>query len=208
MKPVKMEKKTKSLIVVISAPSGSGKTTIINRLLNKMDGIKRSVSETTRAPRNGEKDGEDYRFISEGEFKKRIESEGYLEWEENFGNYYGTPVREFERALDKGEDIILSIDVKGARTVKSRFPESISVFVMPPSKEELAQRLKNRNTDQEQQVSIRLGEAKRELAAANEYDYLVINEDLDEAVEELKGIIENERVSRKKREKTDGKGRA
>jgi guanylate kinase len=197
--------KKKSLIIVISAPSGSGKTTIITKLLEKTDGVKRSVSETTRQPRAGEEDGTDYHFITEEEFKRKIDENGFLEWEENFGYYYGTPIRQFEEAVDKGLDIILSIDVKGARNVKNRFPESISVFVMPPSKEELAQRLKGRNTDQEKQVSMRLEEAKREIEAADEYDYLIVNEDLDEAVEELKGIIENERKNVKQREKADGK---
>ena len=189
--------KKEALIIIISAPSGSGKTTLINSLQEKMPGIKRSVSYTTRQPRTGEKDKEDYIFISREEFKEKAEKGEFLEWEENFNNFYGTSRQQFQEAAEKGEDIILSIDVKGAKKVKERFPESISVFIMPPSAEELAQRLKKRNTDRQKQVSLRLEEARREIKAADEYDYLIVNDDLEEAAEELKTIIENEKKNRK-----------
>ncbi|MFH1305459.1 MAG: guanylate kinase [Candidatus Omnitrophota bacterium] len=185
-----------SLIIVVSAPSGSGKTTIVSRLLETTPGTRRSVSYTTRPPRKGEADGKDYIFIREEEFKKKREQGELLEWEENFGNCYGTSRQQILDAREKGEDIILNIDVRGARKVKEAFPESISVFVMPPSPEELVARLKRRNTDQEKDVSLRLKEAEREIAAAEEYDYLIVNDDLEKAARELKTIIENERKLR------------
>ncbi len=191
-----MKKKREPLIIIVSAPSGSGKTTLINRLLEKIPEMQRSISCTTRQPREGEKDKRDYLFIPREEFKERIEKGEFLEWEENFGHYYGTPKEQFQEAVEKGEDIILSIDVKGARAIKRNFPESVSVFIMPPSAEELATRLRKRNTDREKDVSMRLEEARREISAADEYDYLVVNKELGEAVEELKSIIETERRNR------------
>lgn len=193
-----MENSKEPIIIVVSAPSGSGKTTIISSLLKKMPGLRRSVSCTTRPPREGEVDKEDYVFLSKEEFRDRIDRGEFLEWEENFGNYYGTARRQVEEAIEEGEDVILSIDVKGARRVKRAFPESISVFVMPPSQEELAARIKKRNADAEEQVSIRLSESEKEIASANEYDYLIVNDDLDKAVDELAYIIDTERKNRSK----------
>ncbi|MBU1084509.1 MAG: guanylate kinase [Candidatus Omnitrophota bacterium] len=184
------------LIIVVSAPSGSGKTTLTERILEKMDGIRRSVSYTTRQPRDGEKDAQDYVFISEKDFKEKADNGEFLEWEENFGNFYGTPLDQFRTAMEEGVDVILSIDVKGGKTVKEKFPESVSVFIIPPSVKELEERLRNRNTDREEQVAMRLEESKREMAAADRYDYLIVNEDLDKASEELMTIIEKERESR------------
>ena len=189
--------KTEPLIIVLSAPSGSGKTTLITRLLENVPRIKRSISYTTRQPREGETDKQDYIFVSREEFRERIENGKFLEWEENFGNYYGTSREQIQEALEEGTDIILSIDVKGARTVKKDFPGSISVFIMPPSVEELATRLKKRNTDQKKQVSLRLKESRAEIASADEYDYLIVNENLEKAAEELRTIVETERDRRK-----------
>lgn len=197
-----MTQKKEALIIIVSAPSGSGKTTVVNRLLEECSRMKRSVSYTTRPPREGEKDKEDYLFISREEFDRKVKARDFLEWEETFNNFYGTPRDQFTEAVEKGEDIILSIDVKGARSVKKAFPESISVFIMPPSEEELASRLRKRKTDKESQVSLRLKESAREIEAADEYDYLIINDDLERSVEELKSIIETERKSRKKDDKT------
>jgi len=198
-----MNQKRESLIIIISAPSGSGKTTLVSRLLEKIPGIKRSISYTTREPREGEKNNEDYVFIAKEEFEERIKKGNFLEWEKNFGNYYGTSKEQFQEAIDKGEDIILSIDVKGARKVKDSIPESISVFIMPPSVEELETRLRKRKTDQEKQVSMRLKESRDEIASADEYDYLIINDDIEKATEELRTIIEDERNNRKAKEKKD-----
>jgi len=192
-----MDEKKRSLIIIVSAPSGSGKTTIVKKLMEQLPGIKCSVSYTTRPPREGECDGEEYIFIPENKFKEKADKGEFLEYEENFGNCYGTSLLEFEEARVKGEDIILSIDVKGARRVKRSFPESISIFVMPPSEKALEERLKNRNTDNKKDVLIRLKESKLEIASRDEYEYMIVNDDLDEAVRELKLIVEGERKTKK-----------
>ncbi len=192
------------LIIVLSAPSGSGKTTIVARLIDSLMHITRSISYTTREPREGEKAGVDYVFVSREEFDGMKDNGEFLEWEENFGNYYGTGRKQVEDMLASGLDVIMSIDVKGARTAKKEYPESISVFVMPPSLEELENRLRRRKTDAESQVAIRLRESKQEVAASDEYDFLVVNNKLDEAVEEVKQVIEKERENRKKINKKAG----
>ena len=188
-----MSQKKKTLIIVVSAPSGSGKTTIVSNVLNEMTNLVRSKSYTTRAPRALEVDGRDYIFVSKEDFETKIKEGEFLEYEENFGNCYGTSVIQIKEALSAGQDIILSIDVKGARRVKKAFPESISVFIMPPSREVLEERLKKRKTDEKKEVLLRLEEAEREIAARDEYDYLIVNDDLTEAVNELKNIIQAER---------------
>lgn len=188
-----MTKSRKGLIIIVSAPSGSGKTTLVNKLVGGMEGIKRSVSFTTRAPREDEVRGEDYEFISQEEFRQKEAAGQLLEWEENFGKFYGTSMDQVEDAQRKGEDLVLSIDVKGARKVKERFPESIGIFIMPPSPEVLAERLKNRKTDDAEQIMRRLKESKKEIAASEEYDYMVVNDNLEDAVKELEEIITNER---------------
>ena len=198
------QRKREPIIVVLSAPSGSGKTTIVRELLKQVDGMARSVSCTTRSPRAGEVDGEDYIFVTEEDFVRMRDNGDFLEWEENFGNYYGTLREQVENLLDKGLDIIMSIDVKGARTAKKEYPESVSVFVMPPSMRELEARLRQRRTDADRQVEIRLRESKQEVAASDEYDFLVVNNKLDEAVEELKQVIERERQNRDKINKKAG----
>ena len=192
------------LIIVLSAPSGSGKTTIVARLIDSLTDITRSISYTTREPREGEKAGVDYVFVSREEFDGMKDNGEFLEWEENFGNYYGTGRKQVEDMLASGLDVIMSIDVKGARTAKKEYPESISVFVMPPSLGELENRLRRRKTDAESQVAIRLRESKQEVAASDEYDFLVVNNKLDEAVEEVKQVIEKERENRKKINKKAG----
>lgn len=191
-----MAKHREPLIIIVSAPSGSGKTTLVSKLLSSTDGIRRSISCTTRKPRAGEVDKEDYIFLTKEDFKDKIDRGEFLEWEDNFGYYYGTLRRQVEEAIEEGEDVVLSIDVKGARRVKRVFPESVSVFVMPPSAAELAARLKKRNTDGDAEVARRLKEAEKEIAAADEYDYLIVNEDLDRAVEELSYIVKTERKNR------------
>lgn len=190
--------------MIVSAPSGSGKTTIVNALISRMPEVGRSISYTTRPRREGEVEGEDYYFVSQEEFEERKNNKDFLEWEENFGNYYGTSREQVDSVLGEGRDIILSIDVKGARSVKDIYQDAISVFIMPPSRQELAERLRKRNTDEAAQVLRRLQESKKEIDAADEYDYLIVNKDLTRAVEELAGIIENERRNREKIDKRTG----
>ena len=198
-----MAKKRESLIVVVSAPSGSGKTTIIARVTEEVPDIRRSISFTTRDPREGECPGDDYVFVSQEEFARCRESGEFLEWEENFGEFYGTSRKQVSEAIEDGADIVLSIDVKGAKRVKQEFPESVSVFIMPPSMDELEERLRNRNTDREKQVSLRLKESKKEIAASDEYDYLIVNKDLAQAVQELRSVIETERKNRRETNKKE-----
>ncbi|MBF0253428.1 MAG: guanylate kinase [Candidatus Omnitrophica bacterium] len=191
--------KKEQIVVVVSAPSGAGKTTIINGMLEKMPMVTRSISCTTREPRDGEKEGLDYIFLKEEEFEKIIKDDGFLEWEQNFGYYYGTRIQQVEEALEEGKDVILNIDVKGAKRVKRKLPESISVFIMAPSLEELANRLKARKREDGEEVKKRIKEAEKEIAAGEEYDYMIINQDLDTAVKELCEIIILEKASRAKR---------
>ena len=186
------------IIIVLSAPSGSGKTSIVEALIKRLGGMARSISYTTREPRGEEKNGEDYIFVSPEEFERMKNNGEFLEWEENFGSYYGTSRKQIEDMLNERKDVIMCIDVKGARKAKKEYPESISVFIMPPSIQELENRLRRRKTDEEEQVAIRLRESKQEVAASDEYDFLVINNKLDEAVEELKQVIEKERENRTK----------
>lgn len=186
-----------ALIIIVSAPSGSGKTTIVDRLIGEVEGLERSISYTTRAPRDGEAEGKDYFFITSDEFLKKIDEGAFLEWEDNFGNYYGTARETVDRSIEKGRDVILSIDVKGAKKVKKMYPESVSVFIMPPSREELEARLKTRDTDEEEQVNLRLKESKKEIASSEEYDYLIVNEDLEKAVSDMKQVVATERNTRK-----------
>ena len=175
---------------------------LVERVIKEMPEMRSSISCTTRRPRKGEEERKEYYFISEEEFKQKIQNGDFLEWEEKFGNYYGTPLSLFQDALDNGEDIILSIDIKGAATIKEKFPESISVFIMPASKEELENRLRGRNTDVEEEVEMRIGESKEEMENADQYDYLIINEELSKAAKELIAVIKSE-----KNKETTKKGR-
>jgi guanylate kinase len=187
----------KPLIIVVSAPSGSGKTTIVSGLLEHVAGIKRSVSYTTRQPRENERDGEDYIFIPVEEFRKKIKNSEFIEWEENFGNYYGTSRQQILEAREEGADIVLSIDVRGAEKIRREFPETVSIFIMPPSFEELKSRLASRNTDSGEVINRRLEGAEREIKAADDFDYMIVNDKLEEAVEEIIMIVGKERNIRK-----------
>jgi guanylate kinase len=191
-----MTKTRGTVVFIVSSPSGGGKTTIVEKLLAKDDRLGRSVSYTTRRPRAGEISGKDYIFISEQEFVKKAERGDFLEWEETFGNYYGTGRREVERMREDGKDVILTIDVKGARSVKKGLSSCVTVFIMPPSREELTERLKKRKTDSEGQLAVRMKEAAREMDAAQEYDHVVVNNDLDDAVAEVAAIVKKERKKR------------
>ncbi len=185
------------IVLVVSAPSGGGKTTIVNQVLDKVTGIKRTVSYTTRKPRRGEKTKEDYIFVTKEDFQEKIEKEALLEWEKNFGNYYGTSEEQVRKIVGEGNDVILNIDVKGARRVKKIFPDCVRVFILPPSIEELEKRLSKRKTEKKEQMDRRISEAKNEMTAASEYEYTVVNETLDKAVAEVVAIIRKERKIRK-----------
>lgn len=183
----------KGLLFIVSAPSGTGKTTLCKNLLRRVRNLYLPVSVTTRSPRIGEKADRDYRYVNEDFFKAEIKKGNLLEWVKNFGYYYGTPKKDILRAINRGKDVLLRIDVKGAMQIKRRFPESILIFLKPPSMKELIRRLKKRNTDKSEEIDKRLKLAKKELGYISEYKYVVVNDDLNRAVKEFAAIIKNER---------------
>jgi len=184
---------SKGVLLVISAPSGAGKGTIIKRLMDDDRSLKLSVSATTRAPRPGEIDGEDYFFLSREEFDDLVKNGEMLEHAEYVGNCYGTPKGPVERWLEDGQDVILEIDVQGGQQVKKIMPECVSIFILPPSMKELENRLRGRSTEMDTVVDARLQAAREEVRHAEEYDYVVINDTVDKAVEEIKTIIAAEK---------------
>ncbi|OMH39849.1 guanylate kinase [Desulfurobacterium indicum] len=183
----------KGLLIVISAPSGTGKTTLVNMLMKAFPKMEFSVSCTTRKPRPGEIDGKDYYFISFEEFEKKIENNELLEWAEVYGNFYGTPKDKVIEALNEGKDILLDIDTQGALQVKKNYPDAVLIFILPPSLKELERRLRNRGTEDEETIEKRLLIARRELSLATKYDYIIINDKIEEAFEKLKSIVTAER---------------
>jgi len=188
-----MGKRKRGRLFIISAPSGCGKTTLCRLLEREMDGIKRSVSLTTRTPRRGEKNKSDYLFVSGAEFRKRIESGKMLEWAVNFGEYYGTPRDRVLKIMNGGHDAILAIDVKGAMKIKTGGHRAVFIFIAPPSISELKKRLKTRKTDKGNQIEKRIRTARRELAYMPRYDYVVVNDNLKKALGILKAIVIAER---------------
>jgi len=184
---------SEGILFVLSGPSGVGKGTVLDRLFETYNGINYSVSMTTREPRQGEVEGEDYFFVSEEEFKEIMDRNGFLETARVHGNYYGTPRSYVEKTLAKGEDIILEIDIQGANQVRDIFPEAVFIFLKPPSLEALSRRLDKRGTESRKSREIRLENAKAEMAEADKFDHVVLNDKLDKAVLKLKAIIERER---------------
>lgn len=176
-------------IFVISAPSGTGKTTIVKKLLDEVPNLMLGVSYTTREPRPQEKDDVDYKFVDETEFKKMIKSGGFIEWAEVHGKCYGTPKKEVEDKLKENMDVLLDIDTQGADKVKKKYPNAITIFLLPPSFDELERRLRSRGTNTEADVEKRIDNARKEYIRRHEYDYQVVNDDLNEACEEIEEII-------------------
>ncbi len=179
----------KGKILIISAPSGSGKTTILKRVLAETPEVTYSVSATTRKPRSNEVHGKDYFFVSEEEFLKGIKEGAFVEWEKVYDYYYGTYKNFIFDIINQGRHILLEIDVKGALNIKSQFPESVSVFIIPPDIETLRQRLQNRKTESEADLKKRLDLAVHELQEKDKFDYRVVNAELDTAVKELHDLI-------------------
>ena len=179
-------------LIIFSAPSGSGKTTIVRRLMEIVEGLEFSVSATSRAPRGVEKDGEDYYFLSGEEFDKRIAEDAFVEWEEVYaGTKYGTLRSELERIWSKGHIILFDVDVKGGVRLKDIFGEqALSIFVMPPSIEELRRRLEGRATDTPEKIAQRIGKAAEEIGYAKYFDQTIINDELDTAVEQVRQVVE------------------
>jgi len=177
------------LLIVLSGPSGAGKDAVLTELGKVYPKARRCVTATTRLRRNSERDGVDYHFVSMKEFRKRAEEGGFLEYAEVHGHLYGTPRQWVEESLGRGEDVVLKIDVQGGLNVKRAMPEAVMVFVVPPSLEELENRLRSRKTDSDEDVARRLLNARKELEQIPHYDYIVENNSLAQAAEELKAVI-------------------
>ena len=175
-------------LFIISGPSGAGKGTIAKRILEETD-LEFSVSMTTRSPREGEIDGVHYYFVCEDEFVKYIENDGFLEHAQVFGNRYGTPKGPILERLEKGTDVLLDIDVQGALQIKQNYPNGVFIFILPPSMAELRKRLTGRGTETAEVIEMRLGKTLTEIAYVDKYDYLVVNGDLEEAVNRVRSII-------------------
>lgn len=188
-----MKLNKKGLLIVISGPSGVGKGTVRKALFEREGhDLVYSVSMTTRKPRDGEVDGSDYYFVSEEEFERQIENDNLLEYAKFVGNYYGTPFDKVEEQLEKGNEVVLEIEVQGAIQVKAKKPDAVFIFIAPPSYEALEQRLRRRGTESEEIIKERLDKAHREIEQAPAYDYIVINDDVDNAADRIMAIIRAE----------------
>jgi guanylate kinase len=193
-----------SIVFIISAPSGSGKSTLVKGLLREVGGLAFSISHTTRPLRGQEQPGQNYYYISRSEFEQRAAQGEFLEHAEVFGNYYGTHRSELEKAEAGGLDLVLDIDVQGARQLKRRIPGAVSIFVLAPSRKILEQRLRDRSEDPEPVIQRRLREAAEEIRNYTAYDYVVVNRELDQAVDTLASIVRAERARRSRREEEIG----
>ena len=178
-------------LIIITGPSGVGKGTVVKELLDRNKDIWLSISATTRNPRVGENDGLNYYFISEERFKDMIDKKEFLEWAQFAGNYYGTPLSTVNEKIEKGFIVLLEIEVEGAKQIKEKFPESLSIFLLPPSKAELEKRIRNRGTEKEEAIDRRLSRADYEIASSDEFDFVLTNHDVDETVKEVFKIIKS-----------------
>ena len=194
--------RNKGLLLVVSAPAGCGKGTILGEIL-KDEGFYYSISATTRAPREGEQDGVNYHFITKEEFEQRIARGGMLEYAQYCGNYYGTPKKEVEQMREAGRDVILEIEVEGAMKVRSLCPDAVFLFIAPPSVEELRRRLNKRGTEAAEVIEERVAQASRELSYADRYDYIIVNGELEKAIDDFRTIVRAEKLRTKNGNKID-----
>lgn len=185
----------KGQLIVVSGPSGAGKGTVLAHAFEKYPNLRYSVSVTTRAPREKEVDGVDYYFKDIDEYMKMLHDNEFLEHQCVYGNYYGTPRKKVEEMLDRGYDVVLEIDVKGALEIKSRFPEAVMIFITPCEKSTIEERLKKRSTEKEEELMVRIGSALDELKQAEKYDYIVVNEDAEKSADDIAAIIRAEKCS-------------
>jgi guanylate kinase len=186
-------------LIIVSAPSGAGKTTLVEKMLARLEGIRQSVSMTARAPRKGEEDGRHYHFVTAEAFHEMIEQGEFLEWARVHENLYGTPKRMVEETLAAGLDIVLEIDIQGARAAKKLFADATSIFIMPPSRALLVERLQTRGANEAKDLELRIENAKHELEGYRSFDYVIINDDLERATEELIAIVRAKRCEREGR---------
>ena len=178
-------------LIIITGPSGVGKGTVVKELLDRNKDIWLSISATTRNPRIGEKDGENYYFISDEKFKDMIDKKEFLEWAQFAGNYYGTPLSTVNEKIEKGFIVLLEIEVEGAKQIKEKFPESLSIFLLPPSKAELEKRIRNRGTEKEEAINKRLSRANYEIASSDKFDFVLTNHNVNETVKGILKIIKS-----------------
>ena len=188
------------ILFIISAPSGSGKSTLTQKLVERVPGLRFSVSYTTRQPRGQERDGEDYFFVSREQFEERVARGEFLEHAEVFGNFYGTHCGELDRAANEGVDLVLDIDVQGARQLKGRIPGAVSIFVLAPSRQILEQRLRARSQDSEPVIERRLRDAAEEIRNYSQYDYVLVNREVEMSVDTLVSIVKATRSRRDRME--------
>ena len=191
---------TRGNLFILSAPSGAGKSSLINALLKKHADMKVSVSHTTRAPRPGEENGVHYHFVSTDEFKALIAKDDFFEWAQVFDNYYGTSKQAIESQLDAGIDVFLDIDWQGAQQVRKIMPSVQTIFILPPSKEELEQRLNNRGQDSAEVIASRMAKAQSETSHYNEYDFVIVNDDFESALANIEIIVMAQRLTLKAQE--------
>ena len=188
-----MSSRTRGLLFVVSAPSGAGKTTLVEHLVQILPNLRQSRSYTSRPTRHGEHDGVDYNFVDRHEFQRMIDQQAFLEWADVFGNFYGTSAIDTEALVTDGQDVVLVIDVQGARQVKAHGMDHTSIFVLPPSFDVLERRLRGRSQDSEEQMQRRLNTARAEASSYRDYDYVVVNDQLEPTVVRLQEIIAAER---------------
>jgi guanylate kinase len=190
--------KREGLVFVISAPSGAGKTTLVRRVMEQLAGLHFSVSYTTRSPRANEREGEDYHFVSPSVFREMVDRDEFLEWAEVLGNWYGTALSGVKDFISNGRDLILDIDSQGAKKVKEKLDQTVLIYILPPSPAALRERLVNRGLDSPEMIQLRLAGAYRDIEEAHWYQYVIVNEKIEEAVKQLKAIIIAERCRKVK----------
>tara|TARA_B100000886_G_scaffold330334_1_gene280680 strand:+ start:232 stop:786 length:555 start_codon:yes stop_codon:yes gene_type:complete len=176
-------------LIILTGPSGVGKGTVVKEILDKDKNIWLSVSATTREPRKGEREGENYYFLNQEKFKEMIEKKLLLEWAQFAGNYYGTPISSVNEKIKKGFTVLLEIEVEGAKQIKEKFPNSLSIFLLPPDKAELERRIRNRGTEREEAIKKRLLRANYEISESNQFDFILINHSVDETAKRIIKLI-------------------
>ena len=181
--------KNQKKLIILTGPSGVGKGTVVKEILGKDKNIWLSISATTREPREGEREGENYYFLSQEKFQEMIEQSLFLEWARFAGNYYGTPFSSVNEKIKKGFTVLLEIEVEGAKQIKEKFPESLSIFLLPPDKAELERRIRNRGTEEEEAIKKRLSRANYEISASNQFDFELTNHNIDETAESIIKLI-------------------